>query len=98
MDLRLGHEINIRSHQAGRFTLTNERRRSRDDGLSTGHVQSLEEEPSEMLDDPLHNSEIIEHLHERDEEDDSGELFPALQGQKRALSSPSTISAYDVPH
>jgi hypothetical protein len=39
-------------------------------------VHSLEEEPSEVLDDPLHNAEIIQHLHECNEENDSGELSP----------------------
>ena len=74
MDFRLGHEVNIRFHQASRFTLAKERRRSCDDSLSTRYVHSLEEEPSEVLDDPLHDPEIIKHLYECYEENDSSEL------------------------
>jgi hypothetical protein len=59
MDFRLDHDVNIRSHQASRFTRAKEWRRSCDDSLSTRYVHSLEEEPSEVLDDPLHNAEMI---------------------------------------
>jgi hypothetical protein len=74
MEFRFSHDINIRSHQASRFTLANERRRSCDDSLGTRYVHSLEKEPSKMLDNPLHHAKIIKHLHECDEENDSSEL------------------------
>ena len=74
MDFRFGHDVNIRSHQASRFALAKEWRRSCDDSLSTGYVHSLEEEPGKVLDDPLHDPDIIKHLHECDEENDSSEL------------------------
>ena len=63
MDFGLGHDINIRSHQTSRFTLAEEWRRSCDDSLSTRYVHGLEEEPREVLNDPLHNAEIIKQLH-----------------------------------
>ena len=63
MDFGLGHDINIRPHQTSRFTLTNKRRGSCNYSLSTRYVHGLEEEPREVLDDPLHNAEIIKHLH-----------------------------------
>ena len=74
MDFRFSHDINIRPHQASRFTLTNERRRRCDDSLGTRYVHSLEEEPSKVLDDPLHHAKIIKHLHECNEEYDSTKL------------------------
>jgi hypothetical protein len=74
VDLRLGHDVNEGPHQTRRFTLTDEGRSSCDDGLSARHVHSLEEEPRKVLDDPLHDAEVIQHLHKRNEEDDSGEL------------------------
>jgi hypothetical protein len=74
MDFRLGHDVNVRSYQTSRFTLTDERRRSCDYCLGAGHVHSLEKEPSEMLDDPLHHTEIIQHLDKSNEENDGGEL------------------------
>ena len=74
MDLRLGHNFNEGPHQACGFTLTNERRSRRNDGFRTRHVHSLEEEPRKVLDDPLHDAEVIQHLHRCIEEYYSGEL------------------------
>jgi hypothetical protein len=79
MDFRLGHDVNVRSYQASRFALTDERRRSRNYSLSARHVHSLEKEPSEVLDDPLHNAEIIQHLHKRNEENDSAKLSRSVR-------------------
>ncbi len=74
VEFRLGHDINIWSHQASRFTLTKERRGSCDDSLGTRYVHSLKEEPSEVLDDPLHNAKIKSHMHECYGENDNREL------------------------
>ncbi len=74
MHLRLSHDVNEGPHQTRRFTLTKEGRSSCDDGLGARHVHSLEEQPSKVLDDQLHDAEVIKHLHECNEEDDSGEL------------------------
>jgi hypothetical protein len=63
MDFRLGHDINIWSHQTSRFTLAEEWRRSCDDSLCTRYVHSLEEEPSEVPDGPLHHAKMVKHLH-----------------------------------
>ena len=63
MDFRLGHDINIRSHQANRFTHAKKWRRSCDDSLSTRYVHSLEEEPGEVPDGPLHNAKMTKHLY-----------------------------------
>lgn len=75
MDFRFGHDLNIGFHQTSRFTLTNERRRSCDDSLGTRDIQSFEEEPSKVLDNPLHNAEIKKHLHNCDEEDGGRKLW-----------------------
>jgi hypothetical protein len=74
VELRLGHDISEGSYQTRRFTYTNEGRSSCDNGFGARNVHSLEEEPREVLNDPLHDAEVIQHLHERNEEDDSGEL------------------------
>ena len=70
MQLRLGHDVNVGLHQTRRFTLAEEGRRSCDDGFGTRHVHDPEKEPREVLDDPLHDAEVVQHLHERNEEDD----------------------------
>ena len=73
MQLRLGHNVNEGPHQACRFTLTKEGRSSCDGGLGARHVHCFEE-PRKVLDDPPHDAEVIQHLHECNEEDDSEEL------------------------
>src|SRR6266702_7829147 len=72
--LRFGHNVNEGPYQTCRFTLTEEGRSSCDVSLGARHVHCLEEEPSKVLDDPLHDAEVIQHLHERNEEYDSREL------------------------
>jgi hypothetical protein len=74
VDLRLGHDVDEGLHQTRSFTLTEERRSCCNDGFGSRHVHSLEKEPCNVLDDPLHYADVIQHLHECNEEDDSGEL------------------------
>jgi len=49
----------VRSNQTSGFTLTYERRCSGDDGLGTGDVHRLEEEPSKLANNPLHHAEVV---------------------------------------
>ena len=58
MNFRLGHDIHVWADETGTFTLTDPRRCRRYDGLCTGDIHKLEEEPSEVLDYPLHDSEL----------------------------------------
>ena len=74
MDLRLGHYVDEGLHQTRRFTLTEERGCSSNDSFGSRHVHGLEKKPCKVLDDPLHDADIIQHLHKCNEEDDSGEL------------------------
>ena len=74
MNFRLGHDVYVRPHQTSRFTLADEWRRSSGDSFSTRYIHSLEEEPSRVLDDPLHDAEIIKHFHTGNEENESWEL------------------------
>lgn len=72
------------------MTLSDPRGGSGDDSLSTRDVHELEEEPcaketqgthawermanSQVFNDPLHDAQIVHHLDECNEEDDSAEL------------------------
>jgi hypothetical protein len=51
---------------------------SRDNSLGAKHVQDYTlivlKKNLKVLDDPLHDAEVIQDLHDRNEEDDSGEL------------------------
>lgn len=58
MNLRLRHEVNIGADQARALALSNPGGGSGDDGLSTGDVHGLEEEPRELADHPLHDAEL----------------------------------------
>ena len=63
MDFRLRHDMNTWSHQSKLgFTLTNKLRGCYA-SLSTRYAHGLEEEPCEVLDDPLHNADMIKNLH-----------------------------------
>jgi hypothetical protein len=74
MNFRLGHDVDVWFHQTSRFTLTDEWRRSSGDSFSTRYIHGLEEKPSRVLDDPLHNAEIIKQFHKGNEENESWEL------------------------
>lgn len=74
------------------MTLSNPRRSRGYNGLCTGDIHKLEEQPcandgnetpdcfnrnrhAQVADDPLHNSEVVHHLYEGDEEDDGRKLY-----------------------
>lgn len=74
VQLRLGHHVDVRADQARGLALANPGGAGGDDGLGTGDVHRLEEEPGKVLDDPLHDAEVVHHLHKRDEEDNCAKL------------------------
>lgn len=61
------------SDQHGRLSLTDERRCSSDNGLSTGDAHRPEEEDCEFADKPLDDAPVEQELHECNEEDDGRE-------------------------
>ena len=73
MDLRIGQVRNERSDQQSRLSLSDERRSSCDDGFSTRDLHGVEEDGSELLDEPLQDTPVVEKLDEGDEEDDGWE-------------------------
>lgn len=97
MDFRLGHNIDVGSHQASCFAWTDERRRSCNDSLSARYVQGLEEEPSEVLDDPLHGAEIIQQLHKRNKKDDNGKLTYRGENRCHRLLDSFHQQSNDIP-
>jgi len=96
MDFRLGHDADVWSHQTSRFTLTDEWRRSSGDSFSTRYIHSLEEEPSRVLDDPLHNAEIIKHFHKGNEENEGWEL--SRRAEETHCYLLLLLFVCDVPH
>jgi hypothetical protein len=74
VDLRRGHDIDVGLDEARRLALADPGRAGGDDGLGTGDVHGLEEEPGKVLDDPLHDTHVVKHLHKGDEEHNSSEL------------------------
>lgn len=90
--LRGGHKVDVGANKASRLALADERRGGSDDGLGTGHIHGLEEEPSEVLQEPLHDTQVVKHLDESDEEDDRAERFDEVStcrtcqsGRKRTV-------------
>lgn len=63
---------NSLDHASG-FTLSNERRSSSYDSFGTADIEGLQEEPTELGNEPLEYVVIIHHLGESDEEDDGSE-------------------------
>lgn len=88
--LGVGHVGDKGTDQHGRFSLSNEGGSSSDDGLGTGGVESPEDEDGYLLDEPLDESNIVQDLDERNEEDDGrndakeepGELSDVFSGQE----------------
>ena len=58
MKFRFGHEVDIGTDETSAFSLPAPWRRRSDNGLSTRDIHKLEEEPGEVLNDPLHDSEL----------------------------------------
>lgn len=59
--------------QHGRFSLSNERRSGSDNGLGSGDSHGPEEEDGELADEPLDQTDVVEQLYQRHEEDDGWE-------------------------
>lgn len=83
MKLGLGHVRNKRSDQHGRFTLSDERRSSSDNGLGTRDTESPEDEVGKLLDEPLEEADVVEDLDQGNEEDDGGDDAEEEHGQLR---------------
>lgn len=62
MDLRVRHEVNVRTDETRALSLTNPWGRSGNDSLSSRNVHRLEEEPGELLDQPLHDTKLLKRL------------------------------------
>lgn len=58
MKLRLCHDIDVRPNKTGTLALSDPWRGSGHDSFSAGDIHELKEEPSEVLDDPLHYSKL----------------------------------------
>lgn len=71
--LGVGHVGDKGTDQHGRLSLANEGSGSSDDGLGTRGVESPEDEDGHLLDEPLDESNVVQNLDERDEEDDGGD-------------------------
>lgn len=69
MDFRHGEVRDERLDQHGGFTLTDEGGRSGDNGFSTGDAHAPEEESGKFADKPLDDTDVVEQLDERNEED-----------------------------
>ena len=77
VELGLGHVVDVGLDETRGLALADEGRGGGDDGLCARDVHDLEEEPGEAADEPLHDAEVVHHLHEGDEEDDGRELRAA---------------------
>lgn len=65
--------VNNSLDHAGGFTLSNEWRGSSHDSFGTTDIQSFQEEPSELRDEPLKDIIVVHHFGEGNEEDDGSE-------------------------
>lgn len=83
MELGLGHVRNKRSDQHGRFTLSDKRRGSSDDGLGTRHTERPEDKGRKLLDEPLEEANVVQDLDQGDEEDDGRDDTEEEHGQLR---------------
>ena len=72
VDLGLGQVRNERLDQHSTLALSDERGGGCNDCLSAGDAHAPEEEDGELSDEPLDDTPVVKHLHEGDEEDDSG--------------------------
>lgn len=98
VDLGLGEVGHERLDQHGTLSLSDERSRGRDNGLSARDAHAPEEKDGEFADEPLDDAPVVQHLHESDEEDDSRddtseeptELGNALVGQEDDTVSSET--------
>lgn len=70
MYLGISHVCDKRSNQHGRLSLSNEGGGSSDDSFGTRHTESPEDKSGKLLDEPLDESDVVEDLDKRDEEDD----------------------------
>lgn len=73
VDFGHGEVSNERLDKHSRFTLSDEGRGSGDDGLGARDAHGPEEEGRELADEPLDEADVVQELHERDEEDDGGQ-------------------------
>lgn len=71
--LGVGHVGDKGTDQHSRFSLSNEGGSSSDDGLGARGVESPEDEDGHLLDEPLDESNVVQNLDERNEEDDGGD-------------------------
>ena len=82
MDLGLGHVRYERPDEHGGFTLTDKGRSGCHDGFGTGNVERPEHERSKLADEPLDETDIVQDLHDRDEEDDGGDDTEKEHGER----------------
>jgi hypothetical protein len=68
VDLGFGHVGNERSDKHGGFSLTDERGSGSDNSLGSSDTHSPENEGSELSDEPLDETNVVESLDERDKD------------------------------
>lgn len=71
--LGVGHVRDERTDQHSRLALADEGGGGGDDGLGTRGIEGPEDKRGHLLDKPLDEANVIQDLHEGDEEDDGGD-------------------------
>ena len=95
VNLGLGQVWHERLNQHSTFSLSDERSCSSDNCLSARDAHAPEEEDRELANEPLDDAPIVQHLHEGDEEDDSGDYTgeePSELGNARVGQEGDTIA------
>lgn len=80
--LGIGHVGDEGTDQHGRLSLTDERGGGSDDGLGTRGIESPEDEDGHLLDEPLDEANVVQDLHQGDEEDDGGDDAKEEPGER----------------
>jgi hypothetical protein len=77
----LGHPRDVRAHRQRRFGLADEHAGADAGGFGAGHAHHLGDRQRHDPHDELHHPEVVQHAHQRGEEDDRGQH---LEGEDEA--------------
>ena len=93
VDFGIGQVWNERLDKHDRLSLSDERRGSSDDGLSSGNAHGPEEDDGELSNEKLEPSVVVEELDEGDEEDNRWEDIENPPVESKGLSVQQELSS-----